>query len=116
MRQGFGGEEVQGAGGGVAQQAVEYGQVVAQGFAAGSAGDHDEVVPAAGQFPGAGLMGVEGVDPLPVQGSGEGGVQVVREGGGLRLPGRDGFPGDHICRDLGSVAPAGEQGLHGEFG
>ena len=48
--QGFGGEEVEGAGVGIVEQAVQDGQVVAQGFARGGGRDDDDVFAAQGRL------------------------------------------------------------------
>lgn len=108
LSQCFRGEEVQGAGIGGAEEVVEDGEVVAEGFAGGGAGGDDEVLPRAGVFPCLGLVEVEGMDPLLAEGSGEVGVKIVREVSYCALPGWDRFPVGDVFGDLRGVFPEGE--------
>jgi hypothetical protein len=68
LGQGFGGEEVEGASGGVAEQCVQDRQVVTEGFAGGGAGDDDNILALQGRRDGLGLMGEELLDALSADG------------------------------------------------
>ena len=62
FREGFGGEQVHRAGVGIGKDAVQDGQVVAEGFAAGGGSDDDDVLAGGGGFERIGLMRVEPFD------------------------------------------------------
>ena len=67
LRQRFGRKKVERPGLGVAQQAVEHRQVVAQRLTAGGAGDDHDILPGLSFFQAVGLVGVQAVDTLRAQ-------------------------------------------------
>ena len=79
LRQGLGGEQVEGPRGGLLQDPLQDGQVVAEGLSAGRGCDHDQVstLPYGGVGPR--LMRVESVDPPAAKGSPQRLRQVVGE-------------------------------------
>lgn len=86
--EGLGGEEIHGAGGGIGKEAIEDGEVVAEGFAAGGGGDDDDVA-AFGDFGiGGGLVAVELLDATGMEGRGEAGGDGFGNGGKVAFAGR----------------------------
>jgi len=94
--EGFGGEEVEGAGSGVLGEGVEDGEVVAEGFAGGGGSDDDDVFVGDDGVPGVGLVGVEALDATGdedfAEFGGEG-FREVGEDGGARRGAADGADG-----------------------
>ena len=87
--QGLSRKKVQRAGPWVARDEVQYGEVVAQRFAAGGRGDHYHVLVFTDRLEGFRLVGIELVDAAVLEGLAQGGVkrlgQVLKDtvGGGL---------------------------------
>ena len=88
LGEGLGGIEVDGAGVGIAQQAVEHGQVEAQALAGCRAGGDHEVVAPLGRIPALGLVRPQPGDALSGQGVGELEVEADRQGRRLARPPR----------------------------
>ena len=76
--------------------AVECGQVVAEGFAAGRAGDDGGVFAALDRLPGLGLVGIQCVDALCVEGCGQGRMQGLGQGSILCGTRRQFSPGGYV--------------------
>src|SRR5262249_6134492 len=87
LREGFGGEEVEGAGVGSFEDFVEGGEVVAEGLAGGGGRDDDDVLGGVGEFGGGGLVGVGLADALGVVGGDEVGIGPSGEFGELGFAG-----------------------------
>ena len=94
--QGFGGEEVQRPGVGVFEDFRQHGQVIAQGFPGGRGRDHHVILPRLGRGEAFRLMGVQLMHPMLSQGGGQTGIDALRPGGVLRLPGRHHAPRRHV--------------------
>ena len=85
LGEGFGGEQIHGSGTRFKDEAVEHGEVVAEGFAGGGGSDDDDVSSGFDVGEGFGLMGVKFADAAFDKGLGEFGNEGFRNGGDDRI-------------------------------
>ncbi|MEI2690009.1 MAG: hypothetical protein V9H69_09940 [Anaerolineae bacterium] len=107
----LGGEEVEGAGGGVGQQRLGHRQVVAQGLAAGGGGGDHQVFAGLRGAPGRDLVAVERIDAAVAQRSGQLRLQISRQRQRMRRSGRHLLP----AGDMAHEACVAAQGVKGGF-
>ena len=111
----LGGEQVESTRAWVCQQAIEHGQIVAEGLAAGRGCGDCDVLSAQSGLDGCCLMGVERLNPAAAQCSRYPGIQ---RGGKRRRAcgaGRDVLPADYVAHQA-RIQPQGLQGAFDRHG